>query len=93
MSIITDEPEDDGAAGGGHDANAELLLQDGSCWILDPDYLDPSFEVEGVLAVQCSTGAGLWKLVGQTDSLGKYEQVWLPVGADASKNSKLKSVN
>jgi len=56
---MTDETDEEG--GIEFQASAtDLFLHDGQCWLCDPDYLDPSNEYDGVLAVQYRDGAIYW---------------------------------
>ena len=67
-------------------------LSDGDCVVLDPDYLDPACEAEGVLAIQWSVERGLWVLYGSTDAKG-YSQEWIAPGAVPAAGAKLRPVN
>lgn len=52
-----------------------VFLTDGSCWISDPDLIDPDEEVEGVLAMQYTIEFGLALLVGRKTD-GVYSRKW-----------------
>lgn len=61
----------------------EVSLNDGSCWVMDPDCLAPECEAVGVLAMQYSEQRGLWILVGAGGDGEKYTQAWKSVAGQA----------
>ena len=69
---MTDEPDDELEME--FVPECEVVLHDGQCWVLDPAYLHPDSEAEGVLALQYTVEAGLWYLDGES-------RQWVQVGA------------
>lgn len=59
---MSDEPEE---TEGEEEFEAEsgVYLDDGTCWVRDPDYLAHDSDVQGVIAMQFRDGA-LWFLDG-----------------------------
>lgn len=66
------EPEEDPGA-------VPYQLADGDFLALDPDFLDTSLKICGVLAIQHTVASGPWVLIGEGDG-DAYRQVWKPVG-------------
>lgn len=66
-------------------------LADGDFVVLDPDYLDPRGEAQGVLALLHSIERGQWVLIGKGEGDG-YSQEWVAVGAKADKKPGLSRV-
>lgn len=79
MTDDTEEPEVESVE--------PLYLQDGECWVGDPDFLAHDSGVDGVIAVQFKDGA-LWFLDGES-------RKWLNAEApEASKpKTRLRPVN
>ena len=74
---MTDDDDEDVAS------EVPLYLQDGECWVCDPEYLAHDSGVQGVIAIQFRDGA-LWYLDGETRKWMNAEADTKPARGSAS---------